>query len=1154
MRLCRPALAALALTGMTLASAHGRRGHVDVRPVPLRQGRENLWLQARAGPARSMRLSSLRIKGRCSASFVSPQGLVQTNHHCVTSCIRALSTQAQDLLASGFYAKEAKDERKCDGSRPRPAARDHGRDRTPQSRHAAKDGADVSDAVDEEKEAIIKECANGNAAIRCEVVELYGGALHNLYKFRTYRDVRLVLAPERAVGILRRRDRRFRVPALRLRCHLSARLCRRRAARHQRQLFALRQGRRRARRVIFVPGSPGWTDRYLTVAQLEFRRDVELPQRHYLQCGAARPADRIYRQRQKQARAAASLLGQVDRALRNDRRRLAALADPTIIKARAEFEKAVRAKDRRSIPTCRRSMASPGTRSRSRSTISAAGGSTISSPPAASGFRSDLFSYAQTLVRYAAETDKPEDERLNAFSERNLGATLKIRHRADRDRSRFREADLDLLVLGDARRARAPPSIRQEGPGQEVAARACGRARSRTRRLASCDVRNRLVEGGNGGDRRVERSDDRARARHRRGLARARKGLTRRRSWRFGEPIGRWWPRQYSRCTDTRSIPMPASRRASPSGRSRAIASAGRDIDPITTIGGLFEHATGTAPFKLPERWLAARGELNLAAAAQFRIDQRPDRRIFRFSRRQQGRRGRRRHVRHQCPGARRLFRLRSGGQSRRAASASAPCARRCPRSTRPTGSSRNSVGWVGAELIFQSARHCAPLPTSSGITSLSPPCAAVLLVTTLSTAHAAEGMWTFDDFPFEKVEQAYGFRPSQAWLDHVRLSSLRLSGGCSASFVSPHGLIQTNQHCVSACIEQLSTATRDFIATGFYAKDSERRAANVRKARSPTRRHHGRDRPRPQGDADKGDAFGEALKAAAASIEKECAAPTSGCAARWSSFTTAASTSLQISSLSRSAARVRARAVDCVVRRRSRQFRIPALQPRCRLSARLCRRQAARHPRRTICAMPRMDARPGDLTFMIGHPGSTYRLETVAALEFRRDVVLPRELIYNSELRGILTEFSTRGAEQARVADGLLNSLENSLKSAKRRVRGAGRPGDHPGAHRVGAGAARQGRRRPAAAGQYGAAWDNYRANDRAVPRLARPLPVHRGRAGFALGAFGHCPHLGAPPRRGDQARRAAAGRFHQRQSSCHAAVARVGRADLSRAGERSC
>src|SRR5450759_871515 len=55
---------------------------------------------------------------------------------------------------------------------------------------------------------------------------------------------------------------------------------------------------------------------------------------------------------------------------------------------------------------------------------------------------------------------------------------------------------------------------------------------------------------------------------------------------------------------------------------------------------------------------------------------------------------------------------------------------------------------------------------------------------------------------------------------EHVRLSSVRLAGGCSAAFVSPNGLVQTNHHCARSCIQQLSTATKDFSVTGFYARE----------------------------------------------------------------------------------------------------------------------------------------------------------------------------------------------------------------------------------------------------------------------------------------------------------------------------------------------
>ena len=76
-----------------------------------------------------------------------------------------------------------------------------------------------------------------------------------------------------------------------------------------------------------------------------------------------------------------------------------------------------------------------------------------------------------------------------------------------------------------------------------------------------------------------------------------------------------------------------------------------------------------------------------------------------------------------------------------------------------------------------------------------------------LAAANADEGMWTFDAFPAAKMRAAYGWAPDQAWLDRVRAAAVRLTGGCSASFVSPSGLILTNHHCVVDCAQNLSTA-----------------------------------------------------------------------------------------------------------------------------------------------------------------------------------------------------------------------------------------------------------------------------------------------------------------------------------------------------------
>ena len=86
------------------------------------------------------------------------------------------------------------------------------------------------------------------------------------------------------------------------------------------------------------------------------------------------------------------------------------------------------------------------------------------------------------------------------------------------------------------------------------------------------------------------------------------------------------------------------------------------------------------------------------------------------------------------------------------------------------------------------------------------------------TAARADEGMWTFDAFPAAKMQADYGWAPDQAWLDKVRQSAVRLTGGCSASFVSAEGLILTNHHCVVECLQNLSTAKSDLVAHGFTA------------------------------------------------------------------------------------------------------------------------------------------------------------------------------------------------------------------------------------------------------------------------------------------------------------------------------------------------
>ena len=90
-------------------------------------------------------------------------------------------------------------------------------------------------------------------------------------------------------------------------------------------------------------------------------------------------------------------------------------------------------------------------------------------------------------------------------------------------------------------------------------------------------------------------------------------------------------------------------------------------------------------------------------------------------------------------------------------------------------------------------------------------------------SACAEEGMWTFDNLPLKLLKENYGFTPTAAWLDHLRLSSARLSDGGSGAFVSASGLLLTNHHIARPQLQKNSTAEHNYLRDGFYAGTPEK-------------------------------------------------------------------------------------------------------------------------------------------------------------------------------------------------------------------------------------------------------------------------------------------------------------------------------------------
>ena len=291
--------------------------------------------------------------------------------------------------------------------------------------------------------------------------------------------------------------------------------------------------------------------------------------------------------------------------------------------------------------------------------------------------------------------------------------------------------------------------------------------------------------------------------------------------------------------------------------------------------------------------------------------------------------------------------------------------------------------------------------------------------------------MWTFNQFPSAKVQKQYGFSPTQQWLDHVRLASVRLAEGCSASFVSPNGLVLTNYHCAVTCIQQLSSAGKDYTATGFAAnsqaeemKCSEQEANVLVEISDVT----AQIAQKTAGMADK--AALTARRAEIARIEKDCAT----------------SESLRCEVVTLYGGGV----YDLYKYKRYQDVRLVFapefataffggdpdnfMFPRYNLDASFVRIYENGQPLKTKDYFPisKTGVKEGELTFVSGHPGGTNRQHTIDMLELERDFTKPELLFYLSEFRGMLTEFQTRGEEQRRIAQDELLFVENSLKADK--------------------------------------------------------------------------------------------------------------------------
>jgi hypothetical protein len=306
-----------------------------------------------------------------------------------------------------------------------------------------------------------------------------------------------------------------------------------------------------------------------------------------------------------------------------------------------------------------------------------------------------------------------------------------------------------------------------------------------------------------------------------------------------------------------------------------------------------------------------------------------------------------------------------------------------------------------------------------------------------VAALQAEEGMWTFDNPPAKQLQQQYNFTPTQQWLDHVRLASVRLNDGGSGSFVSPHGLLLTNHHVARGQLQKNSTAEHDYIQTGFYAATAEQEMKSpdlevnvLVSLEDVTARVVAALK-----NAKTTDAEFAARKAAIAEIERE---------------------SQQKTGLRSDVVTLYQGGEYWLYRYKKytdvRLVFAPEQQiaffggdpdnftyPRHDLDMALFRVYENGKPLETkdYLKWNPKGAADGDLVFVSGHPGSTERLDTISQLTAERDIAEPNTLKILKDRIRVLKEFAAQGPEQAREAASRIFGLENSRKAYEGRYQG---------------------------------------------------------------------------------------------------------------------
>src|SRR5579871_6605560 len=364
--------------------------------------------------------SSVRFNSGGSGSFVSPDGLVMTNHHVGADCLQKISSEKHNYLRDGFHARTRADEHKCTDLELNVLMSIE--DVTERVKAAVKPDVSAARAfaarravmAEIEKESLDK------TKLRSDVVTLYQGGQYHLYRFKKYTDVRLVFAPEQQIAFYGGDPDNFEYPRYDLDVCFFRVYENGKPAKIEHYLTWSQSGATDDE-LVFVSGHPGRTDRLDTVSDLQYLRDAGFP---YV-------LERLYRMEvmltaysersDENARQAKELLFTVKNSRKAREGGLAGLLDPALMARKEADEKALhsavvgRADLKEALSAWDRIAGAEKIRAEINHKFTVLEGAR--GGPA--GFAGTYFEIARTLVRSATERAKPNGDRLREFRDSN---------------------------------------------------------------------------------------------------------------------------------------------------------------------------------------------------------------------------------------------------------------------------------------------------------------------------------------------------------------------------------------------------------------------------------------------------------------------------------------------------------------------------------------------------------------------------------------------------------------------------------------------------------------------------------------------------------------------------------------------------------------